>query len=73
MDNKKQEKYNATILEHTYMLAMLALIRDMISSDEYNELKRQLRDEYLKNVYLYGPIDYIDFLNSKKNLLLEFQ
>ncbi len=73
MNDKRQEKYNATILEHTYMLAMLSLIRDTITSNEYNELKRQINDEYLKSIYLYEPLDYIDFLNSKKNLLLEFQ
>lgn len=69
MDKKERsDKWNETLVEHTYMLMMLAQIKELLTNEQYKKLKNDIEEDFLKKRAKYAPLDYQEIL-SQKNLV----
>lgn len=65
MNKERSEKYNEAVIEQTYMLVMLALIKKELTEVQYTKLKKIIKEEFTKKKSLYYPVDYKEIITSK--------
>lgn len=65
MNKERSEKYNEAVMEQTYMLVMLALIKKELTETQYTKLKKIIKEECLKKKSLYYPLDYKEIITTK--------
>lgn len=68
MDKERSDKWKETLIEHAYMLTMLAQIKILLTEEQYIKLKRNINEEFLKKRALYAPLDYQELI-SQNNLV----
>lgn len=68
MNKERSDKWKEILIEHTYMLTMLAQIKSFLTEEQYNRLKRNINEEFLKKRALYAPLDYQELI-SQNNLV----
>ena len=66
--NERSDKWKETLIEHTYMLTMLAQIKDFLTNEQYIKLKREIEEDFLIKRAKYAPLDYQEIL-SQNNLV----
>ena len=65
MNKERSEKYNEAVIEQTYMLVMLALIKKELTEVQYTKLKKIIKEEFTKKKSLNNPVDYKEIITSK--------
>lgn len=65
---ERSDKWNKIQIEHTYMLMMLGQIKELLTEEEYNKLKNNIENEFLKNKAIYVPLNYLEII-SQNNLV----
>lgn len=68
MNKERSDKWKETLIELAYMLTMLAQIKRFLTEEQYNKLKRNINEEYLKKRALYAHLDYQQLI-SQNNLV----
>lgn len=65
---ERSDKWNKIQIEHTYMLMMLGQIKELLTEEQYNKLKNNIENEFLKNKAIYVPLNYLEII-SQNNLV----
>ena len=63
-NNERSDKWKEVLIEHTYMLTMLAQIKNELTDEQYKKLKYQINEEFLKKKVKYAPVKYKDILST---------
>ena len=67
-NNERSDKWKEILIEHTYMLTLLANIKNLITEEQYKKLKNEIEEEFLKKREKYCPLD-VEEIISNKNLV----
>lgn len=66
-ETERSDKWNEVLIEHTYMLMMLAQVKELLTNEQYIKVKYNIEEDFLKKRAIYAPLDYQKIL-SQKNL-----
>jgi len=65
---ERSDKWNEIQIEHTYMLMMLAQIKEILDEEQYKKIRNNIEEEFLKKRAIYAPLNYEEII-SQNNLV----
>ena len=61
---ERSDKYNAAIIEYTYMVAFLIQLKSILNENDYKRIKRKFDEELMKKKILYGECEYSELFKN---------